>query len=325
MLDFGCGPGTAIWAAAQVWPDTLRFAQGVDSHQAMLDALHYLWEGRHHRHHHHHQPSSSPARRGGRGGGGRGGGRGGDGDGDIPDEPMDEDAARAFFGDWFTAAHFAALADEGTGEIEPEQVRSLLLMAPAAGEQGGGAAPPEESRGERNWRRKQEAKEAAAIAAAAQGAAQGGKKDSEGGVNEDEDEEDEEGGDWLGWLRALDEAGFAPPPDLQVVASRGPLGPVVEAALRRDKERIIEELEDSRRKQPQQQRRRGGRRLSQSQPQRRRPGRFDLVTATWVLEDLEVSARAAARARGGKGTTIENNGNDGGDDNAHGGRKKRGR
>ena len=45
MLDFGCGPGTAIWAAGQVWPESLRFAHGVDTHQAMLDALHFFKTG----------------------------------------------------------------------------------------------------------------------------------------------------------------------------------------------------------------------------------------------------------------------------------------
>ena len=45
ILDFGTGPGTAIWAAGQVWPDTLKYAHGVENHRAMLDALDYLWKG----------------------------------------------------------------------------------------------------------------------------------------------------------------------------------------------------------------------------------------------------------------------------------------
>ena len=39
MLDVGSGPGTAIWAAGQVWPETLRHVHALDHHQSMVSGL----------------------------------------------------------------------------------------------------------------------------------------------------------------------------------------------------------------------------------------------------------------------------------------------
>ena len=52
----------------------------------------------------------------------------------VPDGPMDEAAARAFFGDEFSAEQFEEMADPSTGTITAEQVRNLL--APVGAEMG---------------------------------------------------------------------------------------------------------------------------------------------------------------------------------------------
>lgn len=36
VLDFGCGPGTALWAAKAIWPDTLGKCVGIDLSEGML-------------------------------------------------------------------------------------------------------------------------------------------------------------------------------------------------------------------------------------------------------------------------------------------------
>ena len=52
----------------------------------------------------------------------------------VPDGPMDEAAARAFFGDEFSAEQFEEMADPSTGTITAEQVQNLL--APVGAEMG---------------------------------------------------------------------------------------------------------------------------------------------------------------------------------------------
>ena len=42
ILDFGAGPGTTLWAAEDVWPDTVRKCLNVEPSESMIDAGNHL-------------------------------------------------------------------------------------------------------------------------------------------------------------------------------------------------------------------------------------------------------------------------------------------